>query len=189
MQIKLILSDFDGTLVDTREANFLAYREVLEEFGYTLTSAKYYAAFGLRFEEFMGDIGITDKNITTLIKERKAKVYPHYFNHLKLNHVLSGLIAKFRETGGKSGLVSTAQRNNIMNVLNHFDIAGLFDIIVPGDEVSAPKPDPGAYLYAINQIGCQPGDTLIFEDSETGIEAARLSGASYIIISNAFFPH
>ena len=53
-EIKAIISDFDGTLVDTFEANYLAYRQAFAEIGYTLTRETYRACFGLRYDKFVG---------------------------------------------------------------------------------------------------------------------------------------
>ena len=189
MQIKLILTDLDGTLVDTREANFLAYREVLEEVGYLLTRKKYNDIFGLRFEEFMTSLGIPDGEIRKRVKELKAEAYPNYFNHLNLNKSLFEFIEAFHASGGKTGLISTAQRNNIESVLRYLEIRDTFDIIVSGDEVTAAKPRPDAYLYAMEQMKCEPAATLIFEDSDRGIEAASQSGANHIRINDAFLFH
>jgi len=50
--IALILTDLDGTLVQTRAANYHAYREVLAEHGVVLTEEHYNRCFGLRLEEF-----------------------------------------------------------------------------------------------------------------------------------------
>lgn len=189
MQIKLILTDFDGTLVDTKEANFLAYREVLKEFGYTLTSEKYNTVFGLRLNEFMRYIGINDSERIEQIKVLKKNAYPNYFSYLRLNSALLHFIIKFRETGCKSGLISTAQRHNIINVLEYFEIVNHFDMIVSGDEILNAKPDPAAYIYAMKKSGCLPEETLIFEDSKTGLEAAHNAGSAYIKIDHAFFEY
>ena len=60
-RIRLILLDFDGTLVDTRRANARAYVETLREVGYAMTEEEYAARhFGVRCPEFLRSIGIDD---------------------------------------------------------------------------------------------------------------------------------
>ena len=59
--IRLLLCDFDGTLVDTRMANALAYIETLREVGIEISVEEYLATyFGMRCNEFMCRMGITD---------------------------------------------------------------------------------------------------------------------------------
>jgi HAD superfamily hydrolase (TIGR01509 family) len=57
------------------------------------------------------------------------------------------------------------------------------DGIISGDDVERPKPYPDCFLKAMELEGVLPSETIIFEDSAVGIEAARLSGAAYSIIS------
>ncbi len=189
MQIKLVLCDLDGTLVDTKEANFRAYREVLKSFDYHLTAEKYDTVFGVRINEFLQQIGISNYEYIERIKQQKRRIYPQFFNYLTLNKSLLNFIAKYKESGCKTGIISTAQRHNITNVLNYFSITHHFDIVVSGNEITAAKPDPSAYLYAMDKLNYKPTETLIFEDSKTGIEAAQKAGSAYIIINHAFFKH
>ena len=63
MKTELIISDFDGTLVDTQEANFQAYKKVLSHFNIFLTEDMYHRLFGMRLKEFMQYIGINDANM------------------------------------------------------------------------------------------------------------------------------
>ena len=51
-----------------------------------------------------------------------------------------------------------------------------------GADVEHSKPAPDCFLEAMRREGCTPQETLIFEDSEIGLEAARRSGASYFVV-------
>lgn len=57
---------------------------------------------------------------------------------------------------------------------------GRVDGILSGLDIPTPKPAPDCFLEAMRREGCTPAETLIFEDSEIGLEAARRSGAAYI---------
>ncbi len=57
---------------------------------------------------------------------------------------------------------------------------GRVDGILSGEDVAESKPAPDCFLEAMRRENCTPEETLIFEDSEIGLEAARRSGASYI---------
>lgn len=54
--------------------------------------------------------------------------------------------------------------------------------ILSGADVEHSKPAPDCFLEAMRREGCTPQETLIFEDSEIGLEAARRSGASYFVV-------
>lgn len=59
---------------------------------------------------------------------------------------------------------------------------GRVDGILSGADVEHPKPSPDCFLEAMRREGRTPRETLIFEDSPIGIEAARRSGASYFVV-------
>ena len=60
---------------------------------------------------------------------------------------------------------------------------GAVDGILSGADVAHSKPAPDCFLEAMRREGCTPRETLIFEDSEIGLEAARRSGASYFKVT------
>ena len=74
-----------------------------------------------------------------------------------------------------------------MKVLNHLHLADLFDEIIAGTGVKKGKPDPEIYLKTMDVLGVPPEETLIFEDTEVGLQAAEASGASYMRITHLFF--
>ena len=182
MNIKLIISDFDGTLVDTQKANFYAYKEVLSGHGICLTEETYRNAFGMRVEEFMQRIGIHDPQTIKAIRAQKANLYPTYFEHIKANKPLFSFIKSMKKNNIPAVLASTAQRINIENLLAYIGEEDCFDLIIAGTDINKPKPDPECFLLGMNHFHCQPEETLIFEDSNVGIEAAKRSGASHIQI-------
>ena len=67
--------------------------------------------------------------------------------------------------------------------MRHLGIADGFDGIVTGDMVERSKPAPDCFLRVMEIEGVKPEETLIFEDSATGLEAARRSGAPYIKVT------
>ncbi|MBO6253740.1 MAG: HAD family phosphatase [Bacteroidaceae bacterium] len=180
--INAIITDFDGTLVDTFEANLRAYQKAFAEVGLNLTSEKYRQCFGYRFERFMSTMAIYDEKTRNYIREAKKEYYPRFFEFLKPNTTLIELIYSFHAMGGKTAIASTARKVNLMNVVNYLGIGDSFDLIFAGIDVKHGKPSPEIYLKAMDALGVYANETVIFEDSEVGIEAAKASGARYMIV-------
>ena len=182
-RIRLILLDFDGTLVDTRRANARAYVETLREVGYAMTEEEYAARhFGVRCPEFLRSIGIDDPAEIDRLRRRKIELYPRYFDLVTLNRPLWEFCQQFRAQGGRVWIVSTGQRANIDNVMRHLHLEAGVDGIISALDAPQSKPDPGCFLKAMEIEGATPDETLIFEDSAVGIEAARRSGAAYFVV-------
>ncbi|WP_289065661.1 HAD family phosphatase [uncultured Alistipes sp.] len=193
--VKLILLDFDGTLADTRRANALAYAATLREAGYPLTEEEYLGRyFGVRCDEFLRSYGIADPAERERLRLRKIELYPAFFDTVELNRPLWEFCRQFRRQGGRVWIVSTGSRTNIDNAMAHLGIggpetpetrcpAGRVDGILAGPDVARSKPAPDCFLEAMRREGVTPRETLIFEDSAVGLEAARASGAAYIRVT------
>lgn len=179
--IKLILLDFDGTLVDTRQANAHAYIEALKQVGIEITYKEYLERFfGVRCMEFLHMVGISDEMEIAHVRQLKINLYPKYFDSVTLNTPLWEWCQMMRRMGAKVWIVSTGHIDNIRNVMNHLNINNGIDGIITGDDVTNPKPAPDCFLMAMKSVGASPRETIIFEDSTVGLQAAEASGASFV---------
>lgn len=171
--IKLIVTDFDGTLVDTFEANYQAYKYAFEYVNLTLSKDQYRECFGLRFDDFMKKMNITDDNVKEQIHSIKTHVYKKFFNTLNINLDLCNFLYHCKKQNIKICLASTAKKENIDAIINRFKIFDLFDFIICGNDVKHPKPDPEIYIIAQDRFGVDSDEMLIFEDSDVGVSAAH----------------
>lgn len=186
-EIKLIISDFDGTLVDTFYANFKAYQKAFSKNGLILTEDEYKNAFGLRYDDFMKRKGIFEANTKAKIREMKSKFYPDFFSYLKKNDVLIKFIENAKKTGIKTALASTATKKNLMNVIDYLNINNIFDVILTGENTTKGKPDPEIYEKTLEICNCKCTQSLVFEDSEIGCKAAASAGIPYIKIGDNWY--
>lgn len=181
-RIKAIITDFDGTLVNTFDANYYAYHGAFKQYGYELTKEQYEKCFGLRYDEFCKRMKIKEED-KNKIKELKKKIYPEFFEYLTLNlNVFNFIKAAHTIYGIKTCIASTASRENLYNVLRYFNIEEYFDIIITGENVNHGKPNPEVYLKALNLLECDADEAIVFEDSEVGCEAAENAEINYIKI-------
>ena len=179
-QIKLIILDFDGTLADTRTANSRAYVAALAEEGIALSEEEYLARFfGKRCSEFLTEMGITDPAAADRIRRRKIELYPTFFDSVRLNRPLWEFCQSFRAQGTAVWIASTGQPDNLRNAMRHLGLESGIDGIIDGSGVCESKPSPECFLTVMERVGATPAETIIFEDSPVGLEAARRSGAAY----------
>jgi beta-phosphoglucomutase len=185
--IKCLICDLDGTLVWTREANFLAYRRALAEIGRDLHAAEYTRAFGLRADRLLGQVapGLSSAQIAQ-IRRRKAELYTGYFPLVEVNLPLVGFLRAMKPDRHLA-LATTASRENAEQLLRHLDLLDLFDVRVCGEDVAHGKPDPECFQICMQRCRVQPSECLIFEDSESGAIAAAASGASVMLVPQSVF--
>ena len=79
-------------------------------------------------------------------------------------------------------LVTTASKQNSEEILEFFNKKEIFELFIFAENVERKKPDPEGFIKAMEYFNISPENTLIFEDSDIGIEAAQRSGANIMKI-------
>ncbi len=181
--IRAMFFDLDGTLLDTRRANFAAYRVALSSVGEEFTPEQFKESWGKDARDFLPDLyPELSLNQVGEVCELKAKIYGEFFEETTINLGLLDVIRTSKAAGIRTGLVTTAKKRSLKPLLEFHRILEIFDVIVSGDDVSQGKPDPEPYLKALSLTGCQSSNAVAFEDSEAGILSAERAGINTIRI-------
>jgi beta-phosphoglucomutase len=179
------LVDFDGTLADTGNANYLAYASALEEVGIHYSREQFdKEAFGRNWRQFLPKI-LADYDCPAnpaAIAARKVELYRNTAGKVSFNEALI-LLLNNRCASIKTALVTSASSANVMAAFaGREELRHMFDAIVTGDDVTRHKPDPQGYRIAAERLGVLPENCIVFEDSEIGVTAGRAFGAHVLQI-------
>jgi beta-phosphoglucomutase len=181
---RAVMVDLDGTLVDTATANFEAYRDALAEMGVAIDSARFLeVAHGRSWREFLPELltgsraGVEPRAVAV----RKAELYAERVSGLSVNTPLVQLLRTCRPLC-RTALITTASGPSARRILREHSLTDLFDVVVTGDDVDRPKPDPEAYHRAASALAVTPDECVVFEDSDVGVESARRFGAAVLRI-------
>ncbi|HSX01145.1 MAG TPA: HAD family phosphatase [Candidatus Saccharimonas sp.] len=181
--IRNLVTDLDGTLVFNRQANVEAYVRAFRDVGVEFASDEYLKAFGLRFDAMIERVAPhLDEAGRQRVKERKKHHYAQVVELITPNQPLMDFLKAMRGTH-KLGLATTASRHNALMIIEYFGLAETFDAMIFGEDVTHGKPHPECYALCIEKLGGRPDETLIFEDSETGMKAAEAAGAQVIRVA------
>jgi HAD superfamily hydrolase (TIGR01509 family) len=193
--IKLIVFDFDGTLVSLRDVHYGALNAALAEIDpkFIITPDEHSTTFD----------GLSTKRKFTLLTEQKgfptdAETHARVFerkqmltieaikNGLKHDQRIVDLLTSLREKGYLIYLASNAIQFTVQAGLQAIGAWHLFDKVFTNEDVyrKRQKPDPDIYLQCMVEAGIDPGETLIVEDSKHGREAAYRSGAFVCGVDN-----
>lgn len=173
---KLAIFDLDGTLFDTSLVNYHAYKEALLHFGYDFEYSFYAdVCNGKYYKEFLPLI-VKDADKIEEIHKLKKELYCKYLDKAVPNKHLFALIDCLK---GRYyiALVTTASRFNSNDILDFYKVKNKFDLLITQEDVNQLKPHPEGFLKAMQQFNISPENTIIFEDSIDGIQAAVDSGA------------
>ena len=177
----LICVDLDGTLLDTVPANAASYRAALEEIGFTVTD-EYYAAScnGGHYTRFLRPLmgGNPCDTDVERVHDRKKELYSDFLDMVRPNTALMEILRTMQAAGHDLACVTTGSKQNATEVLEHFGVRKLFGLIVTGEGCGKAEARPGRYCKAMAYFHVTPAETMIFEDSGIGLEAAKASGAT-----------
>ena len=175
--------DLDGTLFDTKGTNYRAYMQAIHDCGFeVIMDYAFYCSFcnGNYYKDFLPRI-ITDVTEREMeyIHERKKRLYKEYlFLTQKNDHLFTFM--RLLHSEYMISLVTTASRKNVNEILDFFCEKEEFDFIISQEDVEHKKPSPECFIKAMDIAGVNKKNTIIFEDSEAGLQAAKESGANYV---------
>ena len=177
--IKAVLFDLDGTLVDSMwvwrqiDLDYLGKRHLQMPKGLQKDiegmSMRETACF------FQKQFGITD-DIDTMMAEWNAMAMDAYANHVTWKPGAEAFLQRLRRDGIATGIATSNSKELLQAVADALGMQDYIDYFLTGNEVERGKPAPDIYLKVAEHLGVQPKDCLVFEDICPGIMAAKNAG-------------
>ena len=174
-----LLFDLDGTVVDTDVLHLAAFNEILAPYDRTLDSDGYRMhVMGRPNNQIMSNLLPHVPNDHIGLAERKEALFRASLpGSLTPIAGILALLDWARDNDAGVAVVTNAPRENADAMLAACGLTGRFEAVVIGDECARPKPDPMPYQEAMRALGVTPSRSIAFEDSPSGLRAARASGA------------
>lgn len=169
----------DGTIVDTEPLWMAAETRMVESFGGSWTYDDALQLVGKGLEDSAGILRAAgvQREVDDIVQSLTAEVS----DQLRAGAAVFRpgaveLLRELRASGIRTGLVTMSLRSMADAVIDLLD-APVFDVIVTGDTSRRPKPFPDPYLQAAEELGVDIADTLVIEDSPSGLRSGVASGA------------
>lgn len=174
----------DGTLVDTEPLWIDAERELVSSFGGSWDDAMAHQLVGnalTRSAEIIRENSPVTLSCDQIVDYLLERVIVRMREHLPWRPGAEALLQDSVARGIPNALV-TMSYYSFAEVLMQQLPPGTFDAVVTGDRVSKGKPDPEAYLTAVDLLGVTPADCVAIEDSLPGVSAAVGAGIPTIAV-------
>lgn len=180
--------DMDGVLVDNLDCHVRAFQQLGAEQGQTLSRDQISAVFGQKNRDMLGTLlgrDLTEEEVERL-SHRKEEIYRRVAADEIVSMIVPGLrelLDSLRSDGIRMAVATSGPPENVEFVFDRLGIRDYFDGVITAREVERGKPDPDAFLKAAASIGVEPADTVVFEDSRSGIKAGLASGAKCVALA------
>lgn len=184
MVFSAILCDRDGVLIDSEDANITASTEALHNMGITSQKQDEMLIMGKHPHDYANHLAQKyDINMLEFLQLRNA-IYEREIMNVQANEDVCEFILSMRQKDMSIALVTSASRDNTVQLLHRLKLKALFDILITFDECANRKPHPAPYRRAAHDLGVHPQHCLVLEDSPTGLIAAKKAGMICVIRRN-----
>ena len=181
-EIKGLIFDLDGVIADTAHLHYKAWCEIGQQCGFNLSISQNEELKGISRKDSIIKIAnwagrnLSEAELEDLAKKKNEK-YLKFCENMGTGDILPG-VYDFIITCGKKGfkLAVGSASKNAKFILQKLGIDDLFSIIVDGNMVEKSKPDPEVFLKGAEILNLKPNSCVVFEDSQSGIQAAINAG-------------
>ena len=191
MTKKAFIFDLDGVIVDTAKYHYLAWKKIATELGIEFTHEHNELLKGVsRVRSLDIILSLGEVEASQAQKDQwliqKNEEYLSYLVDMDQSEILPGVmkVLEFLKANYQPIALGSASKN-ARPILEKTGILSYFDAIVDGNDVSNAKPDPEVFLQAAKKLGISNENSIVFEDSVAGIQAANSASMTSIGIGEA----
>ena len=185
-EVRGVLFDMDGVVLDTEKLYARFWREAAEEQGFHMS---YEQALGMRslnneagqaqLERYFG-AGVSRKRFRQ-IRIRRMDEYTEQYG-VEAKPGIFELLTFLEERGIPKAITTSSPPERVEKYLKPLGLYDRFDRICSGHQVPKGKPEPDIYLYGAQCIGVEPACCIALEDSYTGILSASRAGCMPVMV-------
>lgn len=181
--IKGIIFDLDGTLIDTDELIIASYHEVFKELrpNYKLTKEEELSFLGPPLEEIFNKY--FDEEFDVLVKIYRSYAEKHTIELAKVYPNTIELLTFLKSKGYKLGVVTSRFKKSALKMLTTFNIDSFFDCVIGLDDVSNPKPSPDGVLKCVESFNLSKEEVIFIGDAITDFQAGKNAGVKTGFVS------
>jgi len=187
--IKAVVFDMDGVLVDAREWHFLALNQVLEPLGIAISKEEHIEKYDglstktkLEMLSVVSGLPVELHSIINKVKQDKTLRIANQFCYPNIRHQI--LLSRLKVENFKIGLVTNSIRETTKFMLERANVFHFLDVVVTNEDVKNTKPDPEGYQLCCEKLQLNPEQVLVVEDGSYGVEAAKRAGCNVLRIDS-----
>lgn len=192
MNVKGIIFDLDGVICFTDEYHYLAWKEMADDMGVyfdreinnRLRGVSRMASLDIILERYSGPALSEEEKLALATK--KNDIYRSLLSRMSpadLSDEVKNTLDALRAKGLKLAIGSSSK--NAPFILERIGLAGYFDAISDGNNISRSKPDPEVFLKAAEFLSLAPAECLVVEDAIAGAEAGHAGGFEVACVGDA----
>lgn len=123
---------------------------------------------------------IAGEELSTLEQEKESLFREIYADKVETIPGFMAFLKALKGAGFKTGVATSAPFANLELIMHTLGFESQMESIMSSENVSRHKPDPEVYLTSAQNLAVDPSHCLVFEDSHSGVTAARHAGMKVV---------
>ena len=185
--LKAVILDVDGTLVDSNDAHARAWVEAFRESGITVDLELVRRAIGMGGDKLLPAVAGLDEESEpgSTISARRGEIFKQkYLPAIAAFPRVRDLAERLRRDGFQLTVASSAKEDELEPLLARAQVTDLIAAKTSSDDADRSKPDPDIVKAALDEVRCDPADSLMLGDTPYDIEAARRAGVAIVALQS-----
>lgn len=180
-----VILDMDGTLIESTEADYLAWKWLFADYDQAFTFQEYMPLLGIKSIDVLHHkLQLNGEELHRALRKKMS-----YFrevvedNGIRSVPFAQSFLKSLKDFPVKVALATSSRREKMQLLMEKMEFINYFDVIVTGEEVHHGKPAPDIFIQAAEKLGVPPEKCVVIEDAANGVAAAKNAQMKCIAIT------
>jgi len=189
MSIRALIFDFDGLIVDTESPLIDSYAAVHTKYGVQFDRTAFLRSVGHADYAFDPWHGFSPHADRAALELERRTIKDELLAKQPVLPGVTALLDTGRAHGLRIGLASNSTHSWVEPHLRRIGLHGYFEFFACREDAPSPKPEPDLYKLVLNRFGLRGHEAIAFEDSQTGVTAAKRANCWTVAAPNLSTAH
>lgn len=185
MENQAVVFDMDGVIAHTNPYHVIAFKKFFDNHGVAYSTDAFEKHMygkhnGYIMRYFFKNPALTDEEVEKFADEKEGLFREIYAAHAQPIPRFMEFLSELKAAGIKTGVATSAPKENLQLIMGIFGFEAQMESTLSCENVNEHKPNPEVYLTSMKNLSVKPENTLVFEDSFSGIMAGKNAGAKVV---------
>ena len=182
VDLRAVLFDLDGTLLDSFTLHYAAYEVMFARFGIDMDKELFLNSYSPNWYRTYEAFGLAQEHWESANKAWLEAAAGHN------SQLFPGVIEILEELGREYmlGIVTSGSKDRVLREMDRLDIHKYFSALVTGDDITEPKPSPEGLQVAIDKLSIAANQAIYVGDAFADFQMSRAAGVPFIGVESEF---